>query len=716
MQTSQMSCPYCKSTISFGADVAAGSVVSCLMCLRSFAAESITHSAVSAGPAQAPGLEDGAVGNEAIAESLPLAQVLAEPQTPRPTAPPMAPLRVVLPTAVAPCSSSAALIVGGVMLGGMGLLVVVGLGLIGFTLIFGAPRSPIPAVSDPVPLAQQPTPMPDKTAPADAKSALQPADGDVADVKTASSKAKTPVKLLVKAGGEPHPQAGPGVPVIVVAGNVPGVDQVRIDAAIAKGVQYLKDQQQADGTWAGGPRIGYAALAGLTLLECKVPANDPHVVKAAHFVRNNIATLDATYELSLAILFLDRLGKPHDRIAIQGMALRLLAGQNDAGGWTYKSHNLTPPQMHQLLVFLKSHRPELPKAIGAPGNLGKPVGGPGDLGKSVGAPADLGKSIGTPNAMPKSVDGKSDDPFQQLADLLKLPKAIQEPGPPSKQEDRNPLHANPPALVKPLEGKTDIPGPAKSSDVPDKTAKGAPAAKARPRKLQPINPNRLPPPLQQLPVVWLNAKKGKVTVQRAGGGDNSNSQFALLGLWAARRHDVPTEYSLHLAKQRYTASQNADGGWGYHLGLRTTNTMTNVGLIGLAMGHGALPDALGKAPLGDAAIHNGLHALGKYIGTPSLEPDAKPPMQNMYFLWSVERVAMLYDLKTIGGKDWYGWGAQTLLPNQSADGHWLGAGYPGTGPHTDTCFALLFLKRSNLVPDLTENIRLYMVIRDPEAK
>jgi hypothetical protein len=708
MQTSQMSCPYCKSTISFGADVAAGSAVSCLMCLRSFAAATIMHSAVIAGPAQASGLEAGAVGNEAIAESLPCAKVLAEPHAPQPTSPRATPVRGVSPAAAAPRSSSAALIVGSVVLGGMALLVVVGLGLIGYTLIFGGPRAAIPAVSDPVPLAQQPTPITDMTAPAETKNAPKPADGDadVADVTMPPSEAKTPVKLLVKAGGEPHPQAGPAVPVIVVAGNVPGVDQVRIDAAIAKGVQYLKDQQQADGTWAGGPRIGYAALAGLTLLECKVSADDPHVVKAAHFVRNNIATLDATYELSLAILFLDRLGNPHDRVAIQGMALRLLAGQNDAGGWTYKSHNLTPPQMHQLLVFLKSHRPDLPKAIGAPGNLGKSVGGPGDLGKSIGAP----------NAMPKSVNGKADDPFQQLADLLKLPKAIQEPGPLPKKEDGNSLDAKPPALVKPLEGKADTPGPAKSSGVLDKAAKGAPAAKAKPRKVQPINPNRLPLPLQQLPVVWLNAKKGKVMLQRARGGDNSNSQFAMLGLWAARRHDVPTEHSLHLAKQRYAASQNADGGWGYHVGLGTTNTMTNVGLIGLAMGHGALPDAIGKARVGDAAIHNGLHALGKYIGTPSLEPDAKPPMQNLYFLWSVERVAMLYDLKTIGGKDWYGWGAQTLLPNQYADGHWLGAGYPGTGNHTDTCFALLFLKRSNLVPDLTENIRLYMVIRDPEAK
>ena len=80
------------------------------------------------------------------------------------------------------------------------------------------------------------------------------------------------------------------------------------------------------------------------------------------------------------------------------------------------------------------------------------------------------------------------------------------------------------------------------------------------------------------------------------------------------------------------------------------------------------------------------------------------------------RTSCSNNLKTIGGKDWYGWGAQILLGNQAPDGHWRGAFYNGTSPHVDTCFALLFLKRANFVADLTENLKLYMVIRDPAAK
>ncbi len=173
----------------------------------------------------------------------------------------------------------------------------------------------------------------------------------------------------------------------------------------------------------------------------------------------------------------------------------------------------------------------------------------------------------------------------------------------------------------------------------------------------------------------------------------------------------------------FTASQNNDGGWGYTPRAGSTNTMTSVGLLGLAMGHGAAPeiirfnpkdpkDLLIKPALEDPKIQSGLQAFARNIGEPRFEKNANFPMQNLYFLWSLERVAMLYDLKTIGGKDWYGWGAQILVHNQQANGSWPTAHYHGNNPPLNTCFALLFLKRSNLVQDLTNNLRLYTGIRD----
>jgi hypothetical protein len=84
---------------------------------------------------------------------------------------------------------------------------------------------------------------------------------------------------------------------------------------------------------------------------------------------------------------------------------------------------------------------------------------------------------------------------------------------------------------------------------------------------------------------------------------------------------------------------------------------------------------------------------------------------NLYFLWSVERVGVLCDVKTIGGIDWYRWGVKHLLPAQRADGSWFG-GVTGS-PTSDTCFALLFLKRANLLPGLAKELRQRVAIRDP---
>src|SRR5262249_7646553 len=72
-----------------------------------------------------------------------------------------------------------------------------------------------------------------------------------------------------------------------------------------------------------------------------------------------------------------------------------------------------------------------------------------------------------------------------------------------------------------------------------------------------------------------------------------------------------------------------------------------------------------------------------------------------YLMWSLERVAVAYDLKTIGHKDWYAWGAEILVASQGADGSWEGE----HGAPVDTCFALLFLKRTNLAQDLTSSLK-----------
>jgi hypothetical protein len=57
-------------------------------------------------------------------------------------------------------------------------------------------------------------------------------------------------------------------------------------------------------------------------------------------------------------------------------------------------------------------------------------------------------------------------------------------------------------------------------------------------------------------------------------------------------------------------------------------------------------------------VDKGLSLGGSYIGNPSLSGFDVDTMQNLYFLWSVAGVAH-DDPRTIGGKDWYGWGGRS---------------------------------------------------------
>jgi hypothetical protein len=475
-------------------------------------------------------------------------------------------------------------------------------------------------------------------------------------------------KTPPKAGGD-----GGWEPVAPVNLNPANPELQKINAAIDKGVAYLKRTQKADGTWHNGHPVGYASIGGLTLLECGIPADDPCVQRAAAYVRSHVANLTKTYELSLAILFLDRLGDLRDRPIIQVLALRIMAGQSDGGGWTYNCSVLTPQDNIQLYHFLHTNkRPELLNPLD--GGTKTPSG-----------------IVNNPVREPNNLA----DPFKQFQDLV-LDMAI----------------AAPPKKGKGKQGKTPVIPPLGPDTKGTKDAKPASAP--------PVRPDMLKPNLQRLPVVKYQGKlKNQVPRPTHDTTDNSNTQFAMLALWAARRHDVPTDHALLAAYQRFMASQVDDGGWGYHFAKqRSTASMTCVGLLGLAMGHGAAPDFVKagadpknlvfKPALEDRDIQRGLQALARNIG----DSGATAPMQNLYFMWSVERVAMLYDLKTIGGKDWYGWGSQILVRHQRPEGDWHPSQYHGASPPLNTCFALLFLRRSNLVQDLTNNLRLQSAIRE----
>ena len=71
--------------------------------------------------------------------------------------------------------------------------------------------------------------------------------------------------------------------------------------------------------------------------------------------------------------------------------------------------------------------------------------------------------------------------------------------------------------------------------------------------------------------------------KRARPGDNSNTQFAVLGLWVAKRYELPVQPVLSLLDHYYRSTQSKDGAWSYKVqGNYYHASMTCAGLIGLA--------------------------------------------------------------------------------------------------------------------------------------
>jgi len=110
-----------------------------------------------------------------------------------------------------------------------------------------------------------------------------------------------------------------------------------IEASIARGVRFLERTQGGRGAWEmRGYPLGETALAGLALLAAGVPDDARAAQAAAAAVRALSPTPGTeTYEVSLAIMFLDRLGDQGDVKTIRGLGRRLAAGQCVDGSWTY---------------------------------------------------------------------------------------------------------------------------------------------------------------------------------------------------------------------------------------------------------------------------------------------------------------------------------------------------------------------------------------------
>lgn len=233
-----------------------------------------------------------------------------------------------------------------------------------------------------------------------------------------------------------------------------------------------------------------------------------------------------------------------------------------------------------------------------------------------------------------------------------------------------------------------------------------------------------------------------------GPGDNSCTQFAVLGLWTASRSGIDIDQPMAAVAQRFKSTQNADGGWPYTTavanqgGTAVTNpsgsAMTFAGLFCLTVARAnKLRKQIEDRELlsEDKSKSGGASGSKKAAASSPKKEDEKKPdaateaaakpdegsvlmkdplfakgMQQAgvfvqggdaarYFLWSTERLGVLLGLDKFGGVDWFAKGSEALIKSQKMDGSW-------PEEHNDkglsqTSFAILFLRKANLGSDIS---------------
>jgi Domain of unknown function (DUF4159) len=192
--------------------------------------------------------------------------------------------------------------------------------------------------------------------------------------------------------------------------------------------------------------------------------------------------------------------------------------------------------------------------------------------------------------------------------------------------------------------------------------------------------------------------------------DGSNTQYALLGLYAAKQAGVkiaPNQWTA--IRDLYTKSQKPAGFWTYDFLGKFGNfggasfTMTSAGVCGLLIAdmglntsQQQLDEATGiaaKCGIYDtnSAVDNGMKWLAQRFAFDDV-PGLKTSM--FYNVYGIERLGRLSGQRFIGKFDWYREGCEFLTRIQNDDGSWSRPNrLPDQMKTIATSFALLFLSK-----------------------
>jgi hypothetical protein len=473
----------------------------------------------------------------------------------------------------------------------------------------------------------------------------------------------------------------------------------RINQSIERGVAYLKarldDSFRPYGPLGpAGYRTGVIALAGLALLECGVPADDPAVRRAAEQVRSGARKLIHPYEVSVAIWFFDRLGEAQDRELIRALALQLIAAQTSGGGWGYVCRPLTDAEADRLTRMLEEPPPTDPSPLVPP--------------------AVRFRTGQKPRPGEIRYDDNSSTQFAILALWVARKHGVPVERSLAMVEERfrtsqnsdgswcyfSPLDVDGSRVSGSIGGRRDSMTCAGLLGLAVAHGLGKPSAGPRETVKDPAVTSAL---------VFLGHIVGKSTpiaeaerarLQKSAEGPKKQQEQFLTGLAQLQDMQESVYPTIRELLRLQEAFKNVPRDARVREELQRSIKEKLVRKIK------EIEPLLKKVKRIVREIQD-IQATGDHFQGQLVHAQG---WGDLYFLWSLERMAVVYGLRTIAGKDWYAWGSAILVAAQNDDGSWTDA-FPGV---VDTCFALLFLKRANVAKDLTKQLE-FLGIKDASA-
>ncbi|MFP4105325.1 MAG: DUF4159 domain-containing protein [Phycisphaerae bacterium] len=189
-----------------------------------------------------------------------------------------------------------------------------------------------------------------------------------------------------------------------------------------------------------------------------------------------------------------------------------------------------------------------------------------------------------------------------------------------------------------------------------------------------------------------------------GKGDYSNTNYAVLGIWAAHEmHQEPPANVWTAIERSWAGGQQPDGGWAYqhkaYPGFTWNNydqpagTMTAAGIASLYIvmdSYTAPRGSLGsyRNSIGYRSIQRGLKWMDKNF---SAEKCVNRKNVGGYYFYNVERVAKAAGLKYFGTHDWFRETAAKIVASQEKDGSIKFGGGGEKDELVDTSFSLMCL-------------------------